>query len=139
MGPRRSGSADPPAGAEALGDGAAGLALGATLGDGDVGAVVVVGDAPGPDRNPPGRRPRPTATIREAASNAATTRRLEMPRAGRRERRSISASIRCANPTGTGRGSMVAIVGPEVLLELVVDHRVASSERRSASSAARRC
>ena len=86
--------------AAALGDGAPELGLGEDA------RVVGVGEAPGPVRNPPGRSPSATATMRTAASSVATTRWLRKARTGRRDLRSMAASIRWVNSVLTGRGSI---------------------------------
>jgi hypothetical protein len=90
--------------AEIFGDGAPELVVG--LGEAEAGTVVGEDEAPGPVRNPPGRSPNPTATMRTAARSVAKTRWLRIVTTGRRDLRSIAASIRCVNATLTGRGSI---------------------------------
>jgi hypothetical protein len=60
--------------ADGLDDGTPELGLVFGLGEAEAGTVVGEDEAPGPVRNPPGRSPNPTATMRTAASSVAKTR-----------------------------------------------------------------
>src|SRR5437899_1296775 len=86
--------------------------LGAPLGgdDGaDDGVALEFGDGvdPAGERNPPGRRPSPTATIRTAAIAAAKAGRARTTKIGRLTRRSMASSIRRPRSSGARAGSMV--------------------------------